>query len=285
MSETTNSNRNSGLMSWQRIRDLSVILTMTVVAYKIATSEFSLVLSNFSFSDLLALILALFSVALSAAFYFKSAESSNRFYTNTHSFTKDVSEILGRIEAGFGERLRNLDQGYTGLTEKLDRYQQPYLAAEQAAKEEESKAELAKEEQQKLIESLAERAKLREDEKATLFDQLDTISKELQEARHQAEIYRRKLDRLQSMPPVNGSPVFRHLINQINRHIGSVWWRGNMSPEKIFQIVRPHLIDRALEDMRAEGLLSEDNSLTEAAELQLSKAKRHYRMNQDRNEL
>lgn len=73
------------------------------MAWKLLSAEFKIDLASFSFNDFLALVLALFSVALSVAFYFKANEASNQFYDNTYKFTKEMSEILGRIEAGFGD--------------------------------------------------------------------------------------------------------------------------------------------------------------------------------------
>lgn len=70
-----------------------------VLIYRLATAPFSIDLTGFNFNDLLALLLALFSIGLSVAFYFKATETSNEFYDNTYRFTKDISEILGRIEA------------------------------------------------------------------------------------------------------------------------------------------------------------------------------------------
>jgi len=63
-------------------------------------------------STLLSLLLALFSVALSALFYFKATDTSNAFYDNTYKFTKEIAELLVKIESGFGEKLRHLDEGY-----------------------------------------------------------------------------------------------------------------------------------------------------------------------------
>ena len=39
----------------------------------------------------------------------KATDTSNNFYDNSYKFTKEISEILGRIEAGFGEKLKHID--------------------------------------------------------------------------------------------------------------------------------------------------------------------------------
>jgi hypothetical protein len=92
-----------------------------LLAIKLFQADFTSILSEFNFSDLLALFLAMFSIALAVLFYLKASETSNVFYDNTYKFTKDVSEILGRVEAGFGEKLQHLNEGYTGLKSVVEK--------------------------------------------------------------------------------------------------------------------------------------------------------------------
>ena len=114
-------NWNYKIKNRESIAKISIgIILFALIAYKLAVSELSFDFSNFSFSDLLSMTLAIFAIALSVAFYFKATDTSNKFYDNTFKFTKDISSILGRIEAGFGERLKHLDEGYTGLRDKFD---------------------------------------------------------------------------------------------------------------------------------------------------------------------
>ena len=104
--------------SW--IKVYVIFIFSSLITWKLAISKINLDLSDFNFTDLLSLLMALFAISLSVAFYFKAEETSNKFYHNSYEFTKEISEILGRIEAGFGEQLRHLDQGYTGLRDKVD---------------------------------------------------------------------------------------------------------------------------------------------------------------------
>lgn len=181
--ESTDKSKPSGFISLPILRDLVIVLLLIVFGWKLISSELQIDLSQFSFSELLALILSLFSVALSVAFYFKASETSNQFYINSYKFTKEMSEILGRIEAGFGERLRHLDEGYSGIRDKFDslpRY------GETTTKEIEKEKEVVKEREQEqlaVLENLAERAKLAEDEKLELFSKHTKTSKELESAR------------------------------------------------------------------------------------------------------
>ena len=102
---------------WKTTKCFVVILASTVIAYKIAITPFNLV---FDFPALLALLLALFSVFLAALFYFKTTETSSAFYDNTYKFTRDIAELLVKIESGFGEKLRHLDESYYHMREKIE---------------------------------------------------------------------------------------------------------------------------------------------------------------------
>ncbi|MDC1285300.1 hypothetical protein N8Z33_01285 [Flavobacteriaceae bacterium] len=166
------------------------VILFALIAYKLAISNVSFDFSNFSFSDLLSMTLAIFAIALSVAFYFKATETSNKFYDNTFKFTKDISSILGRIEAGFGERLRHLDEGYTGLREKFDgNGVVDTEEIENTKKElEEEKIKLKKErtEKDEILSSIMKKAKLTQKEKEEVLgklkhkeDEISNLSKEL----------------------------------------------------------------------------------------------------------
>ncbi|TOB71819.1 hypothetical protein CGJ99_23875, partial [Vibrio parahaemolyticus] len=60
-----------------------------------------------------------FSVALAALFYFKATETSNQFYDNTYKFTKQIAELLVKMESGFGEKLNKLDEGYASMRDYI----------------------------------------------------------------------------------------------------------------------------------------------------------------------
>lgn len=205
---------------------LAVIGAVTLVScYKIVTLPLTVNLAEFSFNDLLALILALFSIALSVAFYFKATDTSNEFYNNTYRFTKDISEILGRIEAGFGERLKHLDEGYSGLRDRFDQMPFDENKAKKQVEEEGRKIQQIEDEKNKMIEDLAGRAKLQEEEKAELFKTLSTKDHELEKARAEAAFLRRHLESAEVARDLESeagvpSGIMRHLINRVVPAIG-----------------------------------------------------------------
>lgn len=91
------------------IREVAIIIVVILLGYRIVNSEFVINLGTLSATDIVALLLAFFAIGLSAAFYFKSSDSSNQFYDNMHKFTQETSVLLGKIESKFGEQLKNIE--------------------------------------------------------------------------------------------------------------------------------------------------------------------------------
>jgi hypothetical protein len=164
--------------TWFKVILISAI-TGTVL-YKIITSSFDLF--TFDFSDLLSLILAIFSIFLSVMFYIKADETSNRFYDNTQKFTQNVSEILGRIESGFGERLRHMDEGYSKLEDFYINNSSKRESSNEIEKNE-IQVRTFKSEQDALIKKLLTSSNLDRQEKENIQQRLDETNSELENAR------------------------------------------------------------------------------------------------------
>ncbi|MGV2904802.1 hypothetical protein, partial [Achromobacter sp. AGC25] len=217
--------------------------------------------------DLLALLLALFSVSLSVAFYFKTNETSNQFYDNTYKFTKDMAEILGRIEAGFGERLRHLDEGYNGMRERLDRL--PYQGAPTASEvqQEEEVIRLKEAEQRAVIEELAQKAQLANHEKKALFEDLAKKSEELELAR--LELRKMQTSRHEfagEMPKLQ--MVLGYVARRLQSYFTDEMVSGVLPGILIRQVFTEHkseLANDAIDDLKKLGLLDQKGKLTNEA--------------------
>lgn len=237
---------------------------MLVVAWKLLNADVRIDLAAFSFTDFLALVLALFSVALSVAFYFKATDASNQFYDNTYRFTKEMSEILGRIEAGFSERLRHLDEGYNGMRDRLDRMPQYTGATHSDVKQEEEEIKRKEGEQKALIEELAEKAKLAEHEKRALFSNLAQKSEELEQARTELrQMQESRREKSDTLPP--RSSLLRYVAIKIKRLMPSEFGDEELTGAKtrrLFSDVKPDLPEAALKDMERLNLLDPDGELT-----------------------
>jgi hypothetical protein len=240
-----------------------------VFLYKLATSALGFSVATLDTSDILSILLALFSVGLSIMFYFKSSDESGRFYQNSYEFTKDVSEILGRIEAGFGERLRHLDEGYSGLRERFDRFPLDKGKAAEEIKEEEKTLEKVEAEKNTILKRLAERAKLEEHEKQKLFEQLAQKDAELLRTRDELQFLRRRLDRTQrlseddeSTPVPQGITryIAREVVPKLGREVISVGPRTIVRAR--FAKVKDQLLPDFLEDAEKLGI-TEDGALTD----------------------
>ncbi|TIH20211.1 hypothetical protein D0S45_02395 [Marinifilum sp. JC120] len=128
---------------WDLVKSICTIIFVAVCGYKIVTVKTDLTID---FPTLLSLVLAFFSILISALFYFKATESSNLFYDNTYKFTKDISELLAKIESGFGEKLRNIDENNSKWQDRIFDYLPPQGTPEEINKKkeevEDAKAEL-----------------------------------------------------------------------------------------------------------------------------------------------
>ncbi len=238
-----------------------VIAITSALVYRIITVQVAL---QFDFSSFLSLLLALFAVGLSALFYFKTTDTSNAFYDNTHKFTREVSQILGRIEAGFGERLRHLDEGYTGLRDKFEKF--PFDVSKAREQEKEEQEEVAKKEAeiQKLLDILAERAQLAETEKRELFSRLDITQKELFEAKHELNHLQRRI-RLAEKPN-NLDPDFLSYLKEffgkiLNTHYLAMLNSSHTSKRE-YSILLEKMSPSALDYMKQQHLMDLDGTLT-----------------------
>lgn len=171
---------------WDIVKSVSTVVVIAIFSVKLFLIPTSLVID---FPMLLSLLLALFSVALSALFYFKATDSSNQFYDNTHKFTRDISQLLAKMESGFGERLRNLDEGYTSMRSYLqsgpkggeDKGDIIEKVQETKQKLEEENKEFKKivDQRNKIIDDLIESTQLDKVEKEKIIDELKGKEEEL----------------------------------------------------------------------------------------------------------
>ena len=156
-------------------RELAMLLVLVGLAFRVAFSDFSLSLGSLSATDIVAMLLAFFAIALSAAFYFKSSEASSQFYDNMHKFTQDTSVILGKIESKFGEQLRSIEQKSADLKASVDRYYENggnKSASDKEQKETKEEVEETRRQYDEIIENIFSKTRLDAAEKEKLKDSL-----------------------------------------------------------------------------------------------------------------
>lgn len=177
---------------WGVVKAFALIALISVLSYKIIITPFQLVID---FPTLLSLLLAFFSVGLAALFYFKATESSNTFYDNTYKFTRDIAQLLTKIESGFGERLKHLDEGYTSMREHIQKMpvNQKVSDAKRKIEEEEEIIDKTSEERNELIQQLLERAQMEEEERMQFIAQLKEKEESLENAHEEVSKLKRRL--------------------------------------------------------------------------------------------
>lgn len=263
----------------ERIRNRNSWLGIALVGsgaglllWKLGTGTISI--ATVGVTDFLAIVLSLFAIGLSVAFYFKATDTSNLFYDNTYKFTKEISEILGRIEAGFGERLRHLDEGYSGLRDSFARLPLDMDAATRALKEEEATAKKLEKERKDLLAHLADRAKLQAAERKDFFSKLKEKEQEVRQARAEVSALRRQLDvatpassghssdrdeaRLRRMESYIMAPHRRDLLQPVDSKLSLSGVRDT------FGSILPSLNPQFVSDMHKVGFLNEHSTLTVA---------------------
>ncbi|HLO91871.1 MAG TPA: hypothetical protein VK172_11970 [Lentimicrobium sp.] len=190
--ETKNTQYPLGqLFSW-----IIATIIVVVICIKILLSDFDFSQLQFGFTDLLSIILALFAVWISVNFYHKNNETSNRFYNNTYTFTKDISETLGRIEERFGEKLESLKEENKSLSSRVDRYYSSGGAnavdkEKDDKKEKEIQARLEKElsEKNALLDQFAKKYKIAEQDKNQFVEMLNSKNEEVRKLEKKLSLF------------------------------------------------------------------------------------------------
>lgn len=232
-----------------------IALLLLVLAYRFFISDFSGIAFEFSFTDFLSLLMAMFAILMSALFYFKAEETSNKFYDNTYRFMKDTSEVLGRVEASFGERLKHLDEGYSRMRDQFDR---AYPTDDRAESVKSQKAQIEREEEKRLeiINELFEKSRMDEAEKSVLRERLGATELELSEARQKlAELTTEE----RHSPVIASVSAMRSYIKDELTRRNPIQVLRRMTDEELereFDNIHPELVSPFLMDMEAHGFMS-----------------------------
>jgi flagellar biosynthesis GTPase FlhF len=178
---------------WDWVKATCTLVAVGVICYKIYLTPIELTVD---FPTLLSLLLALFSVGLAALFYFKATETSNTFYDNTYNFTKDIAQLLAKIESGFGEKLRNLDEGYSSVRDYIQNSSSSSKDIDETKQKiegEKQEIEKAIEERNKIVRQLLEQSQLQEEEKEAIAQQLAEKEQELEASQKELSRMNKKL--------------------------------------------------------------------------------------------
>jgi len=251
-------------------RNILAITLVGVIAYKIIFTPFEL---NIDFLALLSLVLALFSVWLSALFYFKATETSNAFYDNSFKYSQEIVELLVRIESGFGVQLKNLDVNYSRMHDKIYERSSPdaEVRAKEDLKEDEKKLKKLLDERNLIITNLVARTDLADKDKKKMIEQLEAREQELTNAREALIMLENELKSLQSVDAesegfnVVYSRVRGYLGHKFVRIFGKTGIRSKSMAtvrNKWTTAVNQFLPTALLQDMRSLKFVNSENELT-----------------------
>lgn len=246
---------DGGFLTWSNLRDFSILVFCVALAYRLAVSDISIDLSGFGFTDLLSLILAISAIVLSAAFYFKADESSKSFYNNSYEFTKNISELLGRIEERFGAQLLNIHKGYDELNSKFGGF--PHDASLIRA-EQEKEREVIKDSEgkyQEIIDNLMVKAQLGDQEMASMREAMSALKTEAQHAKDELARHSASLIEVGDKPSGMSDDLFLVLKEIVREHFAPKYKKGHPQyiVDKFNSLVNygtlPHRVIRELEHL------------------------------------
>lgn len=179
--------------------------------------------------------------------------------------------MLGRIEAGFGEKLKHIDEGYSGIRDRFDRMSPYSQVTEADVKKEEEEVRRKEQEQKALIEDLAKRAKLAEHEKSALFANLSQKSEELDQARMELRSLQTSSHR-SSEDIREKRQVLSYLARKLQEMMPEDLQSGASPLSSVrlhFSKLLPQLPREAVRDMQRFDLVDENESLTRDAVMRL----------------
>ncbi len=233
-----------------------------VIAWKIYRSEV----------DLTGTILALFSVGLSVAFYFKANETSNQFYDNTYKFTNNMSELLGRIDSGFGERLRHLDEGNNHIREKLNEFSDLYRGGPTLGQEKNQEVRVQRsfdELRDYLAKFESVSGQIPSRDTAELVSRVTTLVERI--ANERLDKYKGLANEQFDTEQLHRRPVplpslLKYVTNLMRRNLVQIGGRipvSHDSIDELFALIKDDLAISSIYDMQYFDLLDQDLNLTQ----------------------
>ena len=179
------------------------------------------------------------------------------------------------MEAGFGERLKHLDEGYNGLADKVVGHSQSQtVEVKKEIENEEEKLKKLQADRNKLIRELAEKAKLRENEKEDFIKKINYKDKQLSHLKSEIEFLSNRLNRPDGINPKlsfdDNIPVAVHplvsnyAVNNVLDKLGrtDIVTGDDDLVKRRFKHIKPELFRGFLKDMCRLGYLDQNEELT-----------------------
>ncbi|WP_312967071.1 hypothetical protein [Acinetobacter gerneri] len=191
------------------LREIAVLGILTYLAYSFISGDIGITFGTkaLTASEIISILLAFFAILLSAAFYYMSTQQSNLFYHNVHQFTKDTSEILGRLD----EQVKNIGGKQSELK---DTFEKNYTYNNQNGVTQ-KKEEKINEELEKKEEDLKEKERSINQKIDSLIEKIES-EEEKEKLRFELEHERAEIKKLKA--EMNDKSNLLNIIHRVKRH-------------------------------------------------------------------
>ena len=255
--------RNINSIPWW-VKSIILLSITGVICYKLIITPFNL---QFDFSTFLSLLLAIFSVALAAMFYFKATDTSNAFYDNTYKFSQEIAGLLVKIESGFGEKLTHLDDAYKGMRDRFDQLpgRLEIKDTKKELKQEELELKKILSDKEKLINDLVNKAQLRDEEKEHFLKELRNKEEALNEAQQEMTFLQRRIKRVTRNDMSDNSGMLNYIQSSVLTELGGpeyVLERPVEIIRKKFRRLLSEFPSGFVNDLKENSLIDDSGDLT-----------------------
>lgn len=178
-------NRNN-ILKW-----VFVFLILAFIIIATFLNKITIDLSNFTFSDLIAIIISLWAVYISMLFYHKNNEATAEFYNNFYVFIKDVTEKIGKLDAGVKEGMEGLKErvGYNNNIGPDKDYKKRIEELESKNTDNNKKLEDSEKELKDILSELYQKTKASND----MQKKIDELTSEISKYKNNSNILNRRL--------------------------------------------------------------------------------------------
>lgn len=191
------------------LREIAFLSILVYLSYSFISGDIGISFGTkaLTASEIISILLAFFAILLSAAFYYMSTQQSNLFYHNVHQFTKDTSEILGRLD----EQVKHIGGKQTELK---DTFEKNYAYNTQNGISQ-KKEEKLNEELEKKEEDLKEKENNINQKIDSLIEKLDS---EEEKEKLRAELDKERIEIAKLKSEMNQKSNLLHVIHRVKMH-------------------------------------------------------------------
>lgn len=206
-----------------------IIKIICVVALSVITIIFVVLICTIfynrdvSVESILSVLLAFFSISIAIVFYFKADDTSSKFYNSSYEFMKDQSNVLGRIEARFGEKFENL----------ISRFD--HLESKKTTTEEQMDTK-----QDEIIKTLNDAIDQLSQDNAITKEELQSYKDELEKKNNEYQKLRRKLNNIQ-----HESDNLRHYLKPNGFENNLYEFISSLTPREINYVLKTDRLQKS----------------------------------------